>query len=363
MEKHNPFFSSGPCKKYSSFSFDQLNTALLNRSHRSVDAINVLINVFALTKKILNVPDDFHIIMTSGGDTCAVETCLWNLLGVKDIDIFVNDSFSKKWADDIQYELKLPNINIYDAEYGELPNMNNYNADNDAVFILNATTSGVKIPNLDWIPTNRNGLTICDATSIMFATEIDWTKIDAITYSWQKVLGGEPGFGMIIFNNRVIDRLNTYNPPWPIPVILKLKKNGVFNEKYLLGHTNNTFSLLLLEDYYYALKQLESDGGVLHAIKTIDENYMIIEHLVSKNKNIEFFVSNENIRSHISVTLTFPNFSNDKILQILNTLEKQNIAYDIKSYASAPKGLRIWCGPTIKKQDIDLLCKWLNHIC
>jgi phosphoserine aminotransferase len=358
----NPYFSSGPCKKYSSFDLNNLSNALLNRAHKSKDAVKRLNDVLQLTKEILQVPQDYKIVLTPGSDTGAIESCFWCMLGERVVDIISCEYFGEKWINDIDKQLKIKN-NVYNAEYGKLPNLTEYNPDNDLVFVLNATTSGVYIPNFDWIPSDREGITICDATSGLFAMDVDWSKLDATTFSWQKILGGEAGFGMIILSPKAINRLNTYNPDRAIPIVLSLKnKNGTFNEDLACGGTVNTFSLLLLEDYYLALKDLKSKGGVQYAIEKVKKNYQVIEEFVFYNEWINFLVKNKLYRSPISVTLVLPELSDKQISDLIATLEQENVAFDIWSHFAAPKGLRIWCGPTVETCDIRLLFDCIERI-
>jgi len=362
MEKPKyPYFSSGPCKKYSSFNFQNLNTALIGRAHKSDGAINRLLEVNQLMKEILNIPTNYEIVLTPGSDTGAVESCIWCMLGERKVDIMSCEYFGKKWTQDLE-DLNL-DFNLYDARYGESPDLCKYNSNNDLVFVLNATTSGVYIPNLDWISNDREGITICDATSGLFALDVDWNKLDATTFSWQKMLGGEPGFGMIILSPRAINRMNIYHPDRAIPYVLNLKKNKKFNADLLLhGGTVNTFSLLALEDCLYALKDLKEKGGVSYAVNKVKNSYQVIENFVNGHDWIDFLVEDKIVRSPISVTLTLPKFNKEQIQTLIKTLEKENIAFDIRSHFMAPLGLRIWCGPTVDTEDVKLLFDWIEKV-
>ena len=362
MEKPNyPYFSSGPCRKYSSFDLKNLGTAIMHRAHKSKDAVNRLLEVKNLTKEILQVPEGYEIILTPGSDTGAMESCIWCMLGERKVDIMSCEYFGQKWTNDIVHQLKLDS-NVYEVEYGQSPDLEKYNSNNDLVFVLNATTSGVYVPKFDWIPEDRNGITICDATSGLFAMDVDWDKLDATTFSWQKMLGGEAGFGMIVLSPRAIDRLNNYHPDRAIPIVLNLKKGGKFYKDMAQGWTVNTFSLLVLEDCYYALKDLQEKGGVKYAVDKVKNSYQVIENYVDNYDWINFLVKDKTYRSPISVTLTLPKFSRDQVLNLIEILEKENVAFDIWSHFMAPLGLRIWCGPTVDTKDIKILFDWIDKI-
>ena len=369
IKPKSPYFSSGPCKKYCNKNQDIINTALLNRSCKSRACIKRINYALELTKKILNIPLNYRLCIVPGSDTGAIEIAIWNFLGCNPIDIFECDYFSKEWKHDIINELNLKNTRVFEGEYGKIPNLHMYNPDNDCIFVYNATTSGVCINNLDWIPKDRNGITICDMTSIIFGIDIDWDKLDITTFSWQKVLGGEAGLGVMIISPRAYERLNNYNPlcinslsKRPIPRLFRLKdssnniKNDLFN-----GVVINTISMLLVEDYIYALKWVELNGGIEFIKNKIYNNYLVIENFI-KNKNyIDFICSDKSIRSKISVCLYFTN-SKINIDKLLEYLENNKIAYDIKGHKSSKiANIRIWCGPTIDNNDLNYLMKYIEY--
>jgi len=307
------------------------------------------------TKKLLNIPDDYKIAVVPGSDTGAMETSIWNLLGQRCVDVYVWEAFGKKWYEDI-LKLKL-NHNIYKEDYGKITDLSNiYNKENDTIFVYNSTTSGVKVPNTDWISNTRTGITICDATSAVFCYDLDWSKLDVTTFSWQKSLGCEAGLGMIVISPAALRRLESHTPIWPIPDLFSLKDfNNKINDKVFSGHVINTPSMLCIEDYVSALDWLDINGGIRYSIKCCEENFKVINEYVSNNPDLlQFLVLDENIRSVCNVSLV--TCLQDISTHVLITdLVNSNEACDIESYIDAPYGIRIWCGPTVTSASLDKL--------
>ncbi len=369
VKPENNNFSSGPCSKRPGWNPSVLQKAILGRSHRSSVAkarINYLIkNV----KEILSIPNDFYVGIVPGSDTGAVEIALWNLIGIQPVQMLVWDSFGNDWAKDLKEQLKISEINVQNVEYGSIPDLYSMNFNDDIIFNFNGTTGGVKVPNLDWIPINRNGLTICDATSAAFAMEMDWRKLDVATFSWQKCLGGEGGHGILILSPKAVERINSYNPPWPIPKLFNLKKNNKINISIFEGSTINTPSLLCVEDFIDALEWTKKIGGLNELIDISNENLRLIKDWVKKTDWVDFLAQDEITISNTSICLKFSkmilnelDLENQVSLEknIVKVLETEKVAYDIGSYRSAPPGLRIWGGPTINPNDIKLLLPWLE---
>lgn len=355
----NPCFSSGPCAKYSGYSVETLKDAPLGRSHRSSTGKTKLYESIAKTKEILGIPDEYKVGIVPASDTGAFEMLMWNVLGERGVDVISFESFGKGWAYDIQHELRLEQVRVLSSEYGLLPDLAQVDFDCDVVFPWNGTTSGVKVPNGDWIPDGRKGLTLCDATSAAFANDIPWKKIDAATFSWQKVLGGEAAHGMLILSPRAVERLESYTPSWPLPKIFRLKKKGKLDDAIFQGSTINTPSMLCNEDYLQALKWAEATGGLRKLIEKSEENLKVIEGFVENHPWIHFLAKNKALRSNTSVCLVL-DLAADKLKMLVRLLEEEKAAYDISSYSEAPPGLRIWCGATVEKSDLMLLCQWLE---
>lgn len=365
-----PFFSSGPCAKRPGWSFSNLNTDSLGRSHRSKIGKSRLKQAIDLTRQVLEVPDDFHIGIVPASDTGAVEMALWNLLGPRPIDVLSWETFGKIWAQDILKELKLKEVSHFDAPYGQLPDLTQVNAkEHDLVFTWNGTTSGVRLPNADWIPQNRKGLTICDATSAAFAQYLDFQKLDVVTFSWQKALGGEAAHGVIILSPRALQRLQDYTPSWPIPKIFRLTNDGKVSEGIFEGETINTPSMMAVEDYIDTLTWAQSIGGVRTLMKRADDNSGIIHEWIEKTSWIENLSRRKEYASNTSVCLSIVDpdvvsLGNNAVATIgkgmVALLEKEKAAFDIGSYKDAPAGLRIWCGATVEASDIKALLPWLE---
>jgi phosphoserine aminotransferase len=355
----SPNFSSGPCAKHPGFSLDELKDAPIGRSHRSSLGKSKLAESIERTKKILDLPSDYLVGIVPASDTGAFEMAMWSLLGARGVDVLVWESFSKGWATDIQKQLKLENARVFEAEYGKLPELSQVNFDNDVVFVWNGTTSGVKLPDGDWIPEDRAGLTLCDATSAIFAMEIPYDKLDVITYSWQKVLGGEAAHGIIILSPRAVERLESYSPPWPLPKIFRMTKGGKLIEGIFKGSTINTPSILANEDYLASLKWAESVGGLRGLIERCNANLRVWEDFVAKHDWIDFLAENKEIRSNTSVCFKL-DLPEDKLKEMLKLLADEGVAYDCGSYRDAPPGLRFWSGATVDASDLEIVTQWLE---
>jgi phosphoserine aminotransferase len=364
-----PFFSSGPCAKRPGWNLNALTDAVLGRSHRSKLGKARLKDAIDRTRKILGIPDDYRIGIVPASDTGAVEMALWSLLGPKPVDCFTWESFGEDWVTDTVKQLKLKDARVIKAGYGDLPDMKQADPAHDIVFLWNGTTSGVRVPNGDWIADNREGLTICDATSAAFAMDLPWKKLDVVTFSWQKVLGGEAAHGMLVLSPRAVQRLESYTPPWPMPKIFRMTKGGKVVDGIFEGETINTPSMLALEDYIDALKWAESVGGLKGLIARSQAKLGVIADWVKGSEWAAFLANDEKTRSNTSVCLKIvdPAFKAlsedaqaDKAKKIASVLEKEGVALDIGAYRSAPPGLRIWCGATVDTSDLKVLTQWLD---
>lgn len=370
LKPNNPYFSSGPCSKRPGWSVSSLQTFLLGRSHRSKIGKEKIKEVITLSKSILKLPKDYRVGIVAGSDTGAIEMAMWSLLGHLDVEILGWENFGNDWVKDCVNELKLKNLKVHQADYGKIPDLTKVNFNNDVVFTWNGTTSGVCVPNSDWIKNDRKGLVLCDATSSIFAMPMDCSKLDVITWSWQKVLGGEAAHGMIVLSPKAIDRLKNYKPSWPIPKIYRLAENKKVIEGIFEGETINTPSLLCVEDCIDALVWIESIGGLDGAIKRSQKNLQEVKFWVKENKNwIDFLSEREDTISSTSICLKIvdPNFkklskeNQTNVIKAANqTLEKENVAYDINSYRTAPLGFRIWGGATVDSLDIEKLLPWIK---
>ena len=355
----NPRFSSGPCAKRPGYSIANLDPTLLGRSHRSSAGKARLKEAIDKTKEILGLPDDYLLGLVPGSDTGAFEMAIWNLLGARPVDIIYFESFGKTWADDITGQLKLENVNIYKAPYGELPDLSLVNQDHDLVFTWNGTTSGVKVPDGNFISENREGLVLCDATSAVFAMDLPWEKLDAVTFSWQKVLGGEAAHGILILSPRAVERLESYSPPWPLPKVFRLTKGGKLIADIFEGSTINTPSMLCLEDYLDALDWAEAIGGLPALIKKSEENLEVVESFVNSKPWASFLAVEKSLRSNTSVCLNV-DLDPEQLKELIKLLATEETAFDIASYRDAPGGLRFWCGATVEKEDLALALDWLS---
>ena len=367
----NPNFSSGPCAKRPGWKISVLNKALVGRSHRSKESVKKIQKILTELRSILVIPKDYEVALVGGSDTGAFEMAMWNLLGYKSVEVLAWESFGKDWILDIVEQLKIKDAKLIQSDYGQLPDLKKINFENDVVFTWNGTTSGVKVPNGNWIPDTRKGLTLCDATSAVLAMSLPWKKLDVVTFSWQKVLGGEAQHGILVMSKRAIDRLKIYNPPWPIPKLFRITKEGKLQKKIFKGNTINTPSLICIEDAIDALNWVKKIGGLNEMINRSINNLKIIEMWVSNTKWIDFVAEKKETRSSTSICLKivdpwFNSLSNEDKINIIRfiskNLAKNKVAYDINSYPSAPSGIRIWGGGTIEKKNIELLLPWLDWI-
>ena len=364
-----PNFSSGPCTKRPGWSPEALRNAALGRSHRAKIGKTKLEQAIDLTREVLQVPSDHRIGIVPASDTGAVEMAMWSLLGARGVDMVAWESFGEGWVTDVVKQLKLPDARTIKAPYGELPDLASIDFDRDVVFTWNGTTSGVRVPNGDFIPAARKGLTICDATSAAFAQKLDFAKLDVVTFSWQKVLGGEGAHGMLILSPRAVERLESYKPAWPLPKIFRLTSNGKLIEGIFKGETINTPSMLCVEDYIDALNWAKSIGGLDGLMARADANTKVISDWVAKTPAVEFLASKEETRSNTSVCLRFadPAVADLEdagqqafVKGLVALLDAEKVAYDIASYRDAPPGLRIWCGATVESSDVEALIPWLD---
>ncbi len=358
LKPTNPNFSSGPCAKRPGYDVSKLQLDTLGRSHRSALGKKALGLACSETARILGLPDDYRVAVVPASDTGAIEMAMWSLLGARGVDVLEWETFSATWTNDILEQLKLPDVRVITADYGDLPDLARVDFNNDVVFVWNGTTSGVKVPDGDWIPDARGGLTLCDATSAIFAMDMPWHKLDVITYSWQKVLGGEGAHGMLILSPRAVERLLTYTPPWPMPKIFRMTANGKLNEGLFKGDTINTPSMLCVADYLDALQWADSLGGLPGLIAKSRANLAVIEAFVAQNDWIQFLAKDPATVSNTSVCLTL-SASDAQVKKMVALLDEQGVAYDIGAYKDAPAGLRIWCGATVEAADLRALMPWL----
>lgn len=365
----NPNFSSGPCAKRPGWNIQNLKTDSLGRSHRAKLPKQRLAEVINLSKELLNIPSDYKLGIIAGSDTGAIESAMWSLLGKTGVEVLAWESFGSDWVKDIKEQLKIKNLTIHQSDYGDLPDFQKINFDNDIVFNWNGTTSGVCLPNADWISDNRKGLTICDATSAVFAMDMDWHKLDVITWSWQKVLGGEAAHGMIALSPKALERLSEYQPTWPIPKIFRLANNMKVIEGIFKGETINTPSMLCVEDAIDALNWIQSIGGSKGSIDKSQSNLQVVKTWVESKDWIDFLAKDSSTLSSTSICLKitdpwFLGLSVDqqqlKIKEINSLLDKEQVAFDINAYRTAPPGFRIWGGATVESSDIETLLPWIE---
>ena len=364
-----PHFSSGPCAKRPGWSPQNLNGAFLGRSHRAKPGKAKLKRAIELTREVLEVPADYKIGIVPASDTGAVEMALWSLLGPRPVTLLAWESFGEGWVNDVVKELKLKDVTTLKAGYGALPDLGKVDPASDVVFTWNGTTSGVRVPNADWITADRSGLTICDATSAAFAQPLEWSKLDVVTFSWQKALGGEAAHGMLILSPRAVARLESYTPPWPLPKIFRMTKGGKLIDGIFQGETINTPSMLCVEDYLDALEWAKSAGGLSALRARADGNARVISEWVSRAKWIDFLAGDPSIRSNTSVCLKVvdpaitrlaPDAQAAFVKSVAAALDKEGVAFDIDAYRDAPPGLRIWCGSTVERADVEALTLWLD---
>lgn len=366
---NNPNFSSGPTRKFEGWDISMLSNALFGRSHRSSIAKKRIQLVIEKMRSILKVPDDYRIGILPGSDTGAFEAAMWGMLGPRPVDVFAWENFGLNWVKDALDQLKLEGANKYVADYGQLPDLSQANPEHDTVFTWNGTTSGVKVPNGDWISDDRQGLTMCDATSAVFAMDLPWEKLDVTTFSWQKVLGGEAQHGVLIVSPRAIERLNSYTPKWPVPILFHLAKKGEANLKVYEGNTINTPSMICIEDALCALNWVEQNGGLDFTLNKSATNLKAVQNWVEKTDWINFLCEEDENRSCTSICLKivspeYQALSADAQTKVVNDiaslLESEQVGYDFKAYRAAPAGFRIWGGATVEASDIECLTQWLD---
>lgn len=366
----NPNFASGPCSKRPGWSLDALRGAHLGRSHRSPEGLAKLAEVIDRTRSTLEIPEEYRIGIVPASDTGAVEMALWSLLGARGVDVLAWESFGLGWVNDIVKQLKLTDVRSLVAPYGELPDLSQVDFARDVVFPWNGTTSGVRVPDGNWIPDDRQGLTICDATSAVYGMDVPWRKLDVITWSWQKVLGGEGAHGMLVLSPRAVERLQSYTPPWPLPKVFRLTSGGKLLEGIFKGSTINTPSMLCVEDAIDALEWVESIGGLTETRARSARNLEVLSTWVDKTPWVEFLAKNPAHRSCTSICLSIvdPWFvalsTEERVKQakaLGRVLSEAGVAYDINSYAEAPPGLRIWGGATVSSEDLAALTPWLDY--
>ena len=369
IRPNNTHFSSGPCSKRPGWTLNALSDAALGRSHRAKVGKAKLKQAIDLTRETLEVPADYRIGIVPASDTGAVEMALWSLLGERGVDMVAWESFGAGWVTDVVKQLKLKDVTVLRAPYGELPDLAKADPASDIVFTWNGTTSGARVPNADWIATDRDGLTICDATSAAFAQSLEWAKLDVVTFSWQKALGGEAAHGMLILSPRAVARLESYTPPWPLPKIFRMTKGGKIIDGIFQGETINTPSMLCLEDYLDTLEWAKTVGGLPGLRARADANARVIAEWVERTKWIDFLARDPASRSNTSVCLKVvdpavgrlaPEAQAAFVKGIAAALEKEGVAYDIDAYRDAPPGLRIWCGSTVERADVAALTQWLD---
>jgi phosphoserine aminotransferase len=364
-----PHFSSGPCAKRPGWTPENLKDAALGRSHRAKIGKARLKLAIELTREVLEVPEDYRIGIVPASDTGAVEMALWSLLGARPVTMIAWESFGEGWVSDIVKELKLKEVTKLHSGYGEIPDLAKADPASDIVFTWNGTTSGVRVPNADWISASREGLTICDATSAAFAQALDWPKLDVVTFSWQKALGGEAAHGMLVLSPRAVERLESYKPAWPLPKIFRMTKGGKLNEGIFEGETINTPSMLCVEDYLDTLNWAKSVGGLKGLMARADANTKVLADWKAKTSWIDFLAKDPAIRSNTSVcmkvvdpaiTSLTADAQSDFTKKLVALVEKEGAGYDFAHYRDAPPGLRIWCGATVEAKDVALLTQWID---
>jgi phosphoserine aminotransferase len=369
VRPRDPRFSSGPCAKRPNWSLDNLKNASLGRSHRSAEGKARLAEVIDRSRAILNIPKDWRIGIVPASDTGAFEMAMWSMLGACGVDVFAWESFGAGWVQDIEKQLRIKDLRKFEAGYGEVPDFTKADPARDAVFTWNGTTSGARVANGDWIRDDREGLTLCDATSAVFAMDLPWTKLDVVTWSWQKVMGGEAAHGMLVLSPRAVERLTSYTPPWPLPKIFRMTSGGKLIEGIFKGETINTPSMLCVEDAIDGLKWAEEIGGLKALIARSEGNLAAIADWVARTDWVDFLVADPKFRSCTSVCLKvvapwFEKLSDDAKAavpkQMVKLLEKEGAAFDIDGYRDAPPGLRVWAGATVEKSDLEALFPWLD---
>lgn len=354
-----PNFSSGPCAKRPGYSLGALSTAVLGRSHRGSLGKAKLAQCIQETRALLGLPESYLLGIVPGSDTGAMEMAMWSLLGARGVDVFWWESFGQGWATDIQKQLKLPDVRVFSAPYGQLPGLSQADPARDIIFTWNGTTSGVKVPNGDWIAADRTGLTLCDATSAVFAQEIPWDKIDVATFSWQKALGGEAAHGVLILSPRAAARLESHTPPWPMPKIFRMTKGGKLLAEIFEGSTINTPSMLCNEDFLDALAWARQIGGLQELMRRSNESLALWEKFVASHPWIHFLAADPAARSNTSICFTL-DLGEEQVKKLVKLLSEEKVAYDCGAYRDAPAGLRFWCGATVEPSDVEKLLPWLE---
>ena len=370
VKPNHPFFSSGPCSKRPGWNLEALNNAFLGRSHRAKNGKAKLNEVIVKSKELLELPDDYLVGIVPASDTGAIEMAMWSLLGQRGVDVCGWESFGLTWVKDITKQLKLNDVTIHDIkDYGELPDLSKVNFDNDVVFTWNGTTSGVCVPNADWIPNDRKGLAICDATSAVFAMDMDFTKLDVVTWSWQKVLGGEAAHGMIALSPRAVERLENHQPTWPVPKVFRMASKKKFISGIFEGSTINTPSMLCVEDAIDVLNWAEDIGGLEALIKRSEESFSNIDSWINETSWVEFLSKDPDLRSNTSITFKIieswflekdEKQQKEIMKEIISLLMKEKVAFDINSYAKAPPSFRVWGGSTVEPDNIKKLLPWID---
>ncbi len=369
LRPERPFFSSGPTAKFPGWSLDTLKTESLGRSHRSSVGKARLKYAIDLSRELLGVPDDYLVGIMPGSDTGALECAMWTMLGAGPATVAAWESFGNMWIQDAVKQLKLPDLQVLDAPYGEIPDLNSIPQENDVVFTWNGTTSGARIPNTDWLASDRKGITINDATSAVFAQEMDWAKLDATTYSWQKVMGSEAQHGMLILSPKAVERIESYDPEWPLPKLFRLKKGGKLNTAIFEGATINTPSMLATEDYIAALEWAKSIGGLPAMIERANANAKVLTDWIEATPYVRNMVDDPAKRTNTGVCFVFQGEWFDSLPEdeqaavpgkIYKMLEAEGVGYDFNGYRDAPPSLRIWCGGTVESEDIARLIPWIE---
>lgn len=366
VKPDSPNFGSGPCKKRPGWTPEALADGALGRSHRSALGKAKLKEAIEMSKELLGLPEGYHLGIVPASDTGAYEMAMWSMLGSRPVDMCYWESFGKGWMTDATAQLKLnkedggPGVNLHEAGYGELPDLSKTSGDNDVCFTWNGTTSGVRVPNGDWIPSDREGLTLCDATSACFAMDMPWEKLDVVTYSWQKVLGGEGAHGILILSPRAVERLESHTPKWPMPKIFRMVKKGKFDASIFDGSTINTPSMLCVEDYLDGLRWTKEMGGVPGLIERSESNLKIVKDYVAKNDFVDLLAEEADTVSCTSICLKFNGVDGDQVKKMVSLLADEDVAYDIGAYRDAPAGMRIWGGATVEPSDMEKLMPWLG---
>tara|TARA_Y100000590_G_scaffold383135_1_gene453565 strand:+ start:102 stop:1256 length:1155 start_codon:yes stop_codon:yes gene_type:complete len=369
IKPSNANFSSGPCAKRPGWTIEALKNSSIGRSHRSKECKEKLNQAIIKSKQLLKLPDNYLLGIMPGSNTGALEAALWSLLGLNAVDILAWENFGKDWVTDVVNQLKIKDVNSHIADYGKLPDLTKVNFNNDVIFTWNGTTSGVRVPDANWIPNERKGLTICDATSGIFAMEMDYNKLDVITWSWQKVLGGEAAHGMLALSPRAVKRLEEHIPSWPIPKLFRLANKQKLIKGIFEGSTINTPSMICVEDVLDSLKWVDSIGGSKELVKISNENLAIVENWVKKSNWIKFMCDDKKLRSSTSITLLVKDEwfnklneedQREKIKKISSILQKEEVANDINGYAKAPPSFRLWGGSTVQNNDMKVLLPWID---